>query len=147
MLNFVNPPAWSVVEPATSDGANGNGFDGHGEPSGPSVSESLELGKASAINGLFHGVKSDAVLYVPHCAGVSSAAWAPPLKDNLKSLTGNSGMFATFVISCPAAWQVVPSIVSPEFSQSSVFSTSLMFTPSAENAASSFRCGGSDCIT
>ena len=78
------PPAWSVVEPAISSGANGNGEDGHARTTGPAVIWKLLVGNASGTNGLAHGVKSD-VVHIPAAVGVDSAACAPPLKESLKS--------------------------------------------------------------
>ena len=102
-LKFVNPPAWSVVEPADSDGANGNGLGGHAPPPGPSVNENSLVGNASPTNGLLHAVKSAEKPcpgpYVPHWVGVSSAACAPPENASLKSVNGSSGVPWNVVVS------------------------------------------------
>ena len=131
----MNPPAWSVVAPAVSDGLNGSGEDGHGLPPGPLVIAKLFSSSTSETSGALHGVKSAVDAYTPHAAGVASAAWAPPLNDSLKSVNGSSGVPSNVVVNWPVA------------SSRCTFPTSLRFTPSAEAATSSFRFGGLDCRT
>src|ERR1700691_6777981 len=57
IVKSVYPPAWSVVDPATSDGLNGSGH-AHALPSGPAVIWKLLVSNASSISGVLHGVKS-----------------------------------------------------------------------------------------
>ena len=56
----MNPPAWSLAVPAVSDGLSGSGEEGQGAPGAARDRERAE-GKASATDGLPHGVNSEVV--------------------------------------------------------------------------------------
>src|SRR5438270_2345719 len=132
IAKFVKLPAWTFVDPATIEGANGSGEEGHGLPSGPLLIAKAALVRKSARNGVLHGVKSAFVPYPPHAVGVSSAARVPPLNDSLKFENGRSGVPEKVVVRRPVA------------SSRRTSPTSLTLTPSPDAATSRRRFGGFD---
>ena len=58
-MNGLNPPAWMLVVPAVSDGANGSGF-AHGLPFGPEMMLNSE--EDSVVGFPDHGVNVPVVV-------------------------------------------------------------------------------------
>ena len=74
VVSALNAPAWIFVDPAVSDGANGNGSL-HALPPGPESIWKLEDGLATSDGSLAdHGCSVVVVVYDPHSPGVASGA-------------------------------------------------------------------------